>query len=57
MDVLAARKEVLENFLLFLFGEFNFFFVIVGHDGRGDVIAKHNYTAAVTHVKSMLRER
>ena len=46
MDVLRARKKVLKNFLLLLVGEFNFFFVIVGHDGKGEMVAKHNYSAA-----------
>jgi hypothetical protein len=46
MDVLSARKKVLKNFLLLIFGEFDFFFVIVGHDGKGKVVAKRNYSAA-----------
>ena len=40
MDILDARKEVLKNLLLLPFGEFSFFFVIVGHNGKDEVVAK-----------------
>ena len=46
MDVLGARKKILKYFLSLLVGEFDFFFVIVGHDGKGKVVAKRNYSAA-----------
>jgi hypothetical protein len=34
INVLGARKEVLKDFLLLMFGEFSFSIVIVGHGIR-----------------------